>query len=289
MSHITTHEFEFISQLVYRRAAIVLSKGKEYLVESRLAQLARDEGLDSASALVRELRSGRGYELEDKVIDAMTTNETIFFRDNHPFEVMRHHVLPELIEKRASSKQLHVWSAACSSGQEIYSFVMMLDEYFPMLRDWEITLLASDISKTVIAQAMSGVYKQHEVARGLPEHMLSTYFRREGADYVLTERVRERVQFREINLCRTWPSLPMMDVILLRNVLIYFDLETKREIFRQVKRTLRPDGYMFLGAAETTMNIDDHFERVQFDNAGCYQIGASVESSAASPRTSALR
>jgi len=152
------------------------------------------------------------------------------------------------------------------------------------LRVSDVTLLASDISKPVIEQASSGVYKQAEVARGLPARMLSTYVTREGTDYVLTERVRRRVQFREINLCRTWPNLPMMDVILLRNVLIYFDLETKREIFRQVKRAMRPDGYMFLGAAETTMNIDDDFERVQFDHAGCYKLNPKVSAPTLSSR-----
>ena len=266
----TDAEFTYISDMVRIRSAIVLEAGKEYLVEARLAPLVRELGLESIGALVTKLRQGNGG-LAERVTEAMTTNETSFFRDVAPFQALRTSVLPSLVEARKVQRSLRIWCAASSSGQEPYSIAMTIEDAFPQLRDWNLQIVATDLSPAMVERGRSGVYKALEVNRGLPAPMLIKYFTKVGVDYELKPEIRSMVDFSELNLIGAWPAFPTFDIVFLRNVLIYFDVENKRTIFGRVKRLLAPDGFLFLGAAETTMNIDDGFERLPIERAGCYR------------------
>lgn len=265
-------DFDYIRELVRRGSAIVLEPTKEYLVEARLGPLARKEGLGSLADLVAQLRRESQGALHRKVIDAMTTNETLFFRDVHPFEALRKTVLPELIAARETTRHLRVWSAACSTGQEPYTIAMTMREHFPDLMRWRLDIFATDLSSEVLAKARAGAYGQIEMNRGLPAKLMVKYFTKQGVDWELNEDIRKMVEFREMNLAESWPAMQPYDVVFLRNVLIYFDVETKKSILRRVRQLLRPDGYLFLGAAETTMNLDDGFVRVQIEKSGAYRL-----------------
>jgi chemotaxis protein methyltransferase CheR len=205
------------------------------------------------------------------VVDALTINETSFFRDAHPFEALRTHILPELIEKRRASRTLRIWCAACSSGQEPYSVALTIKEHFPELAGWRVELVGTDLSPTMLDRAREGRYSRLEVNRGLPARLLVKYFEQDGTDYRIDDSVRRMVTFRPHNLASPWPSLPQTDVVFMRNVLIYFGLETKREILTKVKRVLRPDGYLLLGGAETTVHVDDTFTRTPIGRTTFYR------------------
>ena len=267
-------EFRFISELVHDRSAIVLEPGKEYLAEARLMPLARREGLSNVGDLVARLKRDKDSPLHRRVVEAMTTNETSFFRDQAPFAALRDVVLPALIEKRRQRRRLRIWSAAASTGQEAYSIAMVLAESFAReLAGWDIRIVGTDLNAEVLERAREGSYSQLEVNRGLPAAMLVKYFERVGMSWRIGPALRERVEFRALNLAERWPaSLDLFDVIFMRNVLIYFDIPTKRTILGQVRRTLTPDGVLFLGAAETTLQLDDHFERIKVERAGCYAV-----------------
>ena len=270
--NLTTAEFDYVRRLVLEHSAIVLEEDKGYLVESRLLPLARREGLDSLSKLIERVQSDKSNGLLSQVVEAMTTNETSFFRDFHPFEALRKVILPELIAKREATRELVIWAAACSAGQEPYSLAMLLREHFPRLVSWKLRILATDLSSEMLARASTGRYSQLEVNRGLPAPLLVKYFRKAGCDWFLSDDIRRMVDFQVMNLAAPWPYMPHADIVLLRNVLIYFGIDTKKEILGKVRRVLRPDGYLFLGAAETTFNVDDSFERSQVEVAICYQV-----------------
>ncbi len=272
---ITRPDFEFIRDLVRVKAGIVLDPGKEYLVESRLALLIRKEGLPSLSALVAALRSRSANGLHYKVIEAMTTNETTFFRDHKPFELLRTKVLPEVVSRRGAGKKISIWCAASSSGQEPYSIAMLLREHFPFLVTWRVDLIVSDISREMLARTRQGRYSQLEVNRGLPATYLVKYFRKEGADWQVLDDLRQMLCLREINLAEGWPHLPPLDIVFMRNVLIYFSVESKKEILARVRKLLKVDGYLFLGGAETTLNLDDDFEAVP-GLSTCYRLKEAV-------------
>ena len=268
--------FQFISNLVRERSAISLEPGKEYLVESRLGPVARDNGLASLEDLVAAIRQPGAQNLTRQVVEAMTTNETSFFRDIHPFDALRQQILPELVSKRSKERTLCIWSNACSSGQEPYTIAMILREHFPELNGWTVRLVGSDLSTQILKRAREGVFNQTEVNRGLPAPLLIKYFQKEGLQWRIKDELRRMVDFQQINLVETWPAtLPKMDIVFLRNVLIYFQPETKKAILDKLKNSLRPDGYLFLGGAETTMNLDTSFSRVQLGKAVCYQHTAS--------------
>jgi chemotaxis protein methyltransferase CheR len=269
---LNSDDFAYIVKLVHDRSAIVLETGKEYLVESRLLPIAQNEGCASVADLVARLRSLSANGLRQKVIEAMTTNETSFFRDLYPFEALKKTVLPELIARRGGERTLKLWCAASSSGQEPYSIALLLREHFPGLTDWTVQFIATDLSLEMVRRARAGRYSQLEVNRGLPAPLLVKYFHRHGVEWQIKEELRRMVEFRQMNLVEAWSALPEMDVIFMRNVLIYFDVSTKKNILAKVRRLLRPDGYLFLGAAETTLNLDDGFERMQFEKAGCYRL-----------------
>jgi chemotaxis protein methyltransferase CheR len=264
-------DFNCIRDLVKEHAALLLEPGKEYLVESRLTPLARQEGFSSLQQLVDHLRSRPGDEIRRKVVEAMTTNETSFFREMRVFEMFRKTILPTLTAVRGRERSIHLWCAASSTGQEPYSFAMLLREYFPV-ESWNVSFLASDISRETLVRARAGRYNQLEINRGLPAHLLVKYFEKRGATWEISPDIRRMVEFREINLIEAWPSLPRMDVIFLRNVLIYLDRGTKKDILSRTRRLLNPDGYLLLGGAETTTNLEDAFEPVVLNGATCFRL-----------------
>jgi chemotaxis protein methyltransferase CheR len=264
-----THDtFDFVADLVRRRSAIQLEPGKEYLVESRLLPLARDGGHDGVDGYVRAVRAGRRESDLADIVEALTTNETSWFRDATPFSALRTHVVPALRADRPVLDRVRVWSAACSTGQEPYSIAMTLAEVLGPSTRVEIT--ATDLSDQVLAQARSGRYSQLEVNRGLPAPMLVRYFRRNGADWQIADELRTAVSFQKHNLLDATPAGPF-DIVFLRNVLIYFDLETKRSILSRVHRALRPGGFLVLGAAETTIGVDGDWERVPVERGSVYR------------------
>ncbi|KMP11731.1 chemotaxis protein CheR [Candidatus Nitromaritima sp. SCGC AAA799-A02] len=269
---ITGPDFEYISKIVKQQSAIVLEPGKEYLVESRIMPLVHQEGLESIEDLVSKMRSESSNALQEKVVEAMTTNETSFFRDLHPFELMKTKIIPELIEARANTRELNIWCGASSSGQEIYSLLMLIKENFPQLATWKINFTASDISKNMLDRCRAGIYSQLEVNRGLPATLLVKYFQRIGMEWQIKEELRNGAHYIMVNLCEDWPYLPRLDIVLMRNVLIYFDVAMKKNILGKIRNLLRDDGYLFLGAAETTLNLDDSFERLNYKQSGCYHL-----------------
>lgn len=260
---ISKEHFEYVCNLARDNAAIVLESGKEYLVESRLGPLARREGFDSLASLIDHMQSSRlKGEIHTKAVEALTTNETLFFRDFHPFEALESKIVPEILIRRASERKITIWSGACSTGQEPYSLAMLLRSKFPNLSNWKIEIIATDLSTQVLEKANAGVYSQFEVNRGLPLPMLAKYFTKNGNDWQLKPEIREMIDFRPLNLIQNWPALPKFDIVLMRNVMIYFDVPTKKRILDKIKTTLHPGGALFLGASETTINIDTSWEIV---------------------------
>lgn len=272
MTTLSTPDLTYLRDLVRERSAIVVDESKGYLIESRLGPVARRNGLGSLTDLVVQLRRERTGPLHDLVVDAMTTNETTFFRDVHPWTALEHEFIPKLLERRAAQRSLTFWNAACSSGQEPYSLAMLLRDRFPqVVANWNVRIVATDLSAEMLGRAAAGRFTQLEVNRGLPAPALLRHFRRDGAMWQINDDIREMVEFRALNLVHPWPFVPHVDVLFLRNVLIYFDLGTKQEILRRVRSVLRPDGFLLLGTAETTLNVDEKFERITFDRATAYQ------------------
>lgn len=272
---VSPESFRFVGDFVHRKAAIVVEPGKEYLVDSRLKPLATELGLPSIDELVSKLRATNDAEIGRRVIDAMTTNETSFFRDIHPWETLKTTVLPELIQARASSRALRIWCAAASTGQEPYTIALTLAEHFPELAGWNVQIVATDISDRVLERAREGKYSQLEINRGMPAQMLVKYFERKGLDWQLKPEVRRMVTFQSLNLLDRWPLLGQLDLVFIRNVLIYFDHATKRGIFERIRQILRPDGYLVLGGAETTTNIDDELGAVKKGGTVMFQLRAN--------------
>jgi chemotaxis protein methyltransferase CheR len=255
-------DFEYLRELMHLRAAIVLEPGKEYLALSRLEPVARDHGLTTVSELVGRLRTRElTSALHDQVVDALTTNETTFFRDFNPWESLRKLVLPDLLARKERTRTLAIWSAGCSSGQEPYSIAMSIREHFPELLTWQLSILGTDISRSVLARARAGRYGQLEVNRGLPAHLLVRHFTRAGMEWEIEEPIRRMVRFERHNLNDAWPSMPPFDLVLMRNVMIYFETEAKRRVLAKMHRQLAPHGYLLLGASETTYSLSDDFAR----------------------------
>ncbi len=267
----TTQDFDFVRRYVREQAAIVLEPGKEYLVESRLLALARKENIPTIEELVQRMRAGPINGYHRKVVDAMTTNETSFFRDIHPFDALRLSIIPELMARRRAERSINIWCGAASTGQEPYSVLMLMAESFPDLLTWDVTFVATDLCTDVLVRAREGRFSQLEVNRGLPARLLVKYFVREGAEWRIKEEFRKRIEFRELNLVRPWPALPALDIVFLRNVLIYFDIDSKKSVLSRIRDLLRPGGYLLLGSAETTFNIDDGFSRTVVGNTSCYR------------------
>lgn len=266
-------DYQYLQSLLYDYAGLVLDRGKEYLVQARLEPLARTEGFPTLGGMLESVRNRPINGIHRKIVDAMTTNETSFFRDYFPFEALRNHVLPEIINLRTPQRQLNIWCGAASTGQEPYSIAMTLKEHFPLLAKWNVRLIATDINVEVLDRAKAGRYRQIEVNRGLPAPLLIKYFRERSAMWEIREDIRGMVDFREMNLVKNWPIFPRFDIVFLRNVMIYFDVETKRTILGKIRSLLSPDGYLFLGNAESTLNLDDRYERAVFGKVVCYKPG----------------
>jgi chemotaxis protein methyltransferase CheR len=264
--------FQYIRDALHERTAIHLMDNKSYLVETRLSVLAKRNGLANVDALVDQLRVPGSAVLWNEVVDAMTTNETSFFRDGKPFEVLRDKVLPALTEKSQDTRQLHVWSAASASGQEAYSIAMLWNEIRNQYPLWDLEILATDISSKMLERGRAGSYSDLEVMRGLSEQRRADNFQRSGDRWEINEQLKKNVKFQYLNLIHGWPSLPKMDIVFIRNVLVYFDHPTKCNLFAKVRRILKPNGFLFLGGTESALTIDDQFERV-FDSGGsCYRL-----------------
>jgi chemotaxis protein methyltransferase CheR len=251
-----------VRKIVQEDAGIVIPEGKEYLIESGLRTVARRMSLPDQSAVLARLQRG-DPEIRREVVDSATIPETQFFRDGHPFEVLRDHVLPEVLARRRTTRSLNLWSAAAATGQEPYSLAILLAESFPYLRSWRVRFLASDLSHHALERAERGVYSDLEIKRGVPEHLLDKYFHRAPEGWCLDPEVRRQVEFAQFNLVRPWPHLPPMDLILLRNVIIYLDEESRASIFGRVKGALRPGGYLVLGASEALLDHREGLEQIQ--------------------------
>lgn len=258
---LTQQQFSALSSLLKNETAVVLESGKEYLVESRLTCLAQEEGFASLSEMIDVVLRRSDLSLNQKVLLALTTNETSFFRDLSAFDFLKTSAIVELIKSRAQTKSLTIWSAACSTGQEPYSIALLLKENFPQLADWKVQIRASDLNPKIVRKAEQGTYTSLEINRGLPIQLLVKYFTQSGDTYHISPEVKKNVSFFEQNLIASWPTTPV-DILFMRNVLIYFDTETKRQIFEKIKTVLAPDGYLFLGVAETPYRIVEGFKKV---------------------------
>lgn len=263
--------FAYVRELVHRRSAIYLEEGKEYLVESRLQPIVQASGERTLDRLVSRLRSSPEGSLHAQVVEAMTTNETSWFRDRHPYDAFESVILPDLLACRARERRLTVWSAATASGQEAYSIAMVLHERLAADPGWDVRVLASDLSEQMVHRARAGRYSQLEINRGLPAARLVRHFSRAGTEWQVNEPLRRLVEVRQLNLAAPFPPMPPIDVTFLRNVLIYFQVDSRRQILQRVRRVLRPGGYLLLGTAETTLDVDA-FERVPHDKATVYRL-----------------
>lgn len=264
---ISPPQFAFLRAFLKRVSGVALDESKQYLVEARLRPVARQRGLPDIDALVHALRSGADANLTDEVVCAMMTHETSFFRDRAPFETLAQ-LIPALLARRGVMKQLVIWSAACSTGQEPYSLAMLLHEKFAsLLASWRVRIIASDLSQIALGRAREGIYSELETNRGLSPAMRNKYFRSLQGRWSVAQNCRSLVEFRQLNLTQPWPTMPACDFILLRNVLLYFDVPTRMDVLERMRRTLRPDGALFLGGAETMLGMEVGFERKT--GAGC--------------------
>jgi chemotaxis protein methyltransferase CheR len=270
---VTSLDYEFLRKLLKERSGLDLSSDKQYLVESRLIPLARRGGLAGIAELVAKIKSGSDA-LTVEVVEAMTTNETFFFRDKIPFDHLREAILPALLQARANRRSLRIWCAASSTGQEPYSIAMCLKEFGPALAGWRVEIVATDLSQAVLEKARTGIFSQFEVQRGLPIQMLVKYFTQIGELWQLNADIRAMVQHRQLNLLQDFSHLGTFDVVFCRNILIYFDQDTKVGIFDRLAKMLEPDGVLALGAAESVVGISDAF-KPDPDRRGLYRPNAA--------------
>ena len=264
-------DFEMISQLVKERSGLLLTEDKAYLLASRLNPVARRHNFKGFDELAKAVRVHRDEKLLDDITDAMTTNESFFFRDAEPFDQFRDLILPHMLETRASQRSFRVWCAACSSGQEPYSLAMILKENEAQFAGWNIELVATDISRNILAKAVEGTYSQFEVQRGLPIDLLVKYFNQDGEHWQIDESIRSMVTFRPFNLLDDPADIGQCDVVFCRNVLIYFDLPTKSAILDRIAKIMPPDGFLYLGGAETILGVSDRF-RIMSGLRGVYGL-----------------
>ncbi len=262
----TPLDYEFLRKLLKDRSGLLLSSDKQYLIESRLLPLARKAGLSGIGELVQKIKTGAEQLIVD-VVEAMTTNETFFFRDKVPFDHMRDTVLPHLLKVRANRRSLRIWCAAASTGQEPYSLAMILKDVLPA--GWRGEIVATDLSLEVLEKAKSGIYSQFEVQRGLPIQLLVKHFKQVGDVWQLNPDIRAMVRYQQANLLQDFSHFGVFDIIFCRNVLIYFDQPTKIDVFGRMQKVNEPDGFLFLGAAETVIGLTDAY-RAYPDLRGVY-------------------
>ncbi len=272
----TGEDFDLLCRLLKDRSGLVLTRDKAYLLESRLLPVARKRNMKSLDELIATLRGRADGDLVRDVIEAMTTNESFFFRDVKPFDQFRNYVLPQILKTRATKKSIRIWSAACSSGQEPYSLAMILAEEKAKLQGWQIEIVATDLSNEILEKAQAGAYSQFEVQRGLPIQLLVKYFKQQGERWQIDPAIRGMVKFRCLNLLDDFQPMGHFDVIFCRNVLIYFDQPTKAMVLDRLARVLAPDGFLYLGGAETVLGISDKFLAAA-ENRGIYCPAPAVQ------------
>ena len=259
----TPEDFSFLKHMLQERSGLVLSDDKTYLIESRLGPIAKDEGLESLSHLVESLKKSGSENLRNKVTEAMTTNESFFFRDKTPFEHFKDEMLPYMLEARKTQKSLRIWSAASSTGQEPYSLSIILKEMSDKMSLWKTDIVGTDLSSEVLEKAKSGLYSQFEVQRGLAATLLVKYFKQTGSLWQIDSSIKSMVQFRPYNLLDSLVPLGKFDIVFCRNVLIYFDQQTKKDVLERIAQQMPDDGYLVLGAAETVVGLTDAFSAVE--------------------------
>jgi len=276
----TNEDFDLLCRMLKERSGLVLTRDKAYLLESRLLPVARKRNMKSLDELIALLRGRPEGELVRDVIEAMTTNESFFFRDIKPFDQFRNFVIPQLLKTRAAKKSMRIWSAACSSGQEPYSIAMILaEEKATRLQGWSIELVATDLSTEILEKAQAGLYSQFEVQRGLPIQLLVKYFKQQGDRWQIDAAIRNMVKFRCLNLLDDFTPMGHFDVIFCRNVLIYFDQATKTMVLDRVARMVPADGFLYLGGAETVIGITDKFQSLT-EQRGIYAPALSTSAMA---------
>jgi chemotaxis protein methyltransferase CheR len=271
---VTPLDYEFLRKLLKERSGLDLSADKQYLVESRLVPLARKAGLAGISELVQKMKAGAAEALTAEVVEAMTTNETFFFRDKLPFDHLKDTMLPAIMQARSARRSLRIWCAASSTGQEPYSIAMCLKGLGPAIAGWKIDIVATDLSQGVLEKSKAGIFSQFEVQRGLPIQLLVKHFTQIGDMWQLNPDIRSMVQHRQLNLLQDFSHLGTFDIIFCRNVLIYFDQDTKTGIFERLSRVVEGDGFMVLGAAESVVGISDAFKPYP-DRRGLYRPNAT--------------
>lgn len=264
-----------VRSLVARRSGNVLTSNQGYLIEAKLTPVAERFGLANVEALVAELKR-TPLKYEDSIAEAMTINETSFFRDIQPFEALRKSIIPTLLNSRSSTRQLCIWSAASSSGQEPYTIAITLRECFPQLTSWNVKIVATDLSDEMVQRTRAGLYSQFEVNRGLPARLLTRYFLREGKQWHVHPVIRRWIDCRKMNLVSPWPPLPRFDIVFMRNVLVYFDQQTKEGVLQRTARNMAPDGYLFMGGGESLVNLNVPFIREPISTTVCFRPGSQV-------------
>lgn len=277
MFKITPSEFKLFKQYILDISGIALRDGKEYLVETRLSPLAEELGCSSYAELYQKAKSTFNKEIEKKIIDAISTNETYFFRDKSPFELLQYKIIPDLIDKRSNNRtgrktNIRLWSAASSTGQEIYSIAMALDEINVTPAKYNIKLLGTDISDAAIAKASYGKYNKFEIARGLDQKRLYKYFTQEKDSWKIKDQLRAMTQFKKLNLMKPFIGLGKFDIVLCRNVMIYFTSEDRRKIYNNIAKILEPDGYLLIGSTESLANDSDLFVPKRYLKSVFYQL-----------------
>jgi chemotaxis protein methyltransferase CheR len=270
---VTPSEYDYFRKFLKERSGLVLAADKHYLVESRLLPIARKVGAAGLGGLVLKLKAADAEALAVEVVEAMTTNETFFFRDKVPFDQFANTIIPALIAARARERRIRIWSAAASTGQEPYSLAICVKEMATRLAGWHIEILATDLSSEVLERAQAGIYSQFEVQRGLPIHFLLKYFTQVGEMWQIAPELRAMVAFRPLNLLHAFAHLGTFNVIFCRNVLIYFGADTKADVLERLARATAPDGYLALGAAETVVGLTETFKPVP-DRRGLYAPNA---------------
>jgi chemotaxis protein methyltransferase CheR len=287
---VTPTEYEYLRKFLKDNSGLDLSADKQYLIESRLLPLARKAGLSGIAELVQKLQGGSRQLITD-VVEAMTTNETFFFRDKVPFDHFRGSIMPEILQARAGRKSIRIWCAAGSTGQEPYSLAMSLKEMGAVLAGWRIEIIATDLSTEVLEKSKSGVYSQFEVQRGLPIQLLVKYFKQNGELWQISPELRAMVQHRQLNLLHDFSQLGTFDIVFCRNVLIYFDQDTKINIFGRLAKSMEQDGFLVLGAAETVVGLTDAFKPFP-DKRGLYRPtgarGTAVPGVTLAPKVAAI-
>jgi chemotaxis protein methyltransferase CheR len=270
---VTPLDYDYLRKFLKDRSGLDLSSDKQYLVESRLLPLARKAGFAGIDELVAQIRNG-SEPMSADVVEAMTTNETFFFRDKVPFDHLREVIIPELLKARAGKRGLRIWCAASSTGQEPYSIAMCLKEMGAQLSGWRIEIIATDLAPSVLEKSRSGIYSQFEVQRGLPIQLLVKYFKQNGELWQLNPDIRAMIQFKQLNLLQNFSHLGTFDVVFCRNVLIYFDQDTKVDVFKRLAKVMEPDAFLALGAAETVVGLTDAF-KPHPDKRGLYRPNAA--------------